>query len=73
VPAQVETVIVDTLLGGNGGHVEVVGPRPGAVVVGEASAPVPLRGLCLDLVVRSIGHNLPKGPAPSEAIQAMGP
>jgi Tfp pilus assembly protein PilP len=44
VPAQVETVVVDTPVGGNYGRVEVAEPLLSGVVRGETSTPVPPGG-----------------------------
>jgi hypothetical protein len=57
---QVETAIVDAPLGGDGTRADVVEDRPGDAAKGEALAPVPSGGTCLDLVMCSLGPSLPR-------------
>jgi hypothetical protein len=73
VPIQVEMVIVDTSLVGHSGHVEVVDALLDHAVEGEASAPVYLGGICLDLVVLSPGPSPSGDQALGRAIQAPRP
>jgi hypothetical protein len=71
VSAQAETMAVNAPLGGDDAHSEVVEPRPGGTVDGEASAPLTPGDICLDLVEHSAGPNLFGGPASGEAVQAF--
>jgi hypothetical protein len=71
VSAHAETVAVNAPLGGDDAHSEVVEPRPGGTVDGEASAPLTPGDICLDLVEHSVGPNLFGGPASGEAVQAF--
>jgi hypothetical protein len=66
-------VIVDTSLGSHSSHVEVVDAQLDHAAEGEASAPVYLGGICLDLVVLSSGPSPSRGRALGGAIQAPRP
>jgi hypothetical protein len=68
VLARVETVATIMLLGADGIHTDWAGPRPGDATRGNASAPVPPEGPCMDMVVCSPSPSLPRGTAPSIAI-----
>jgi hypothetical protein len=68
MPAQVETVIIDTPLDGDGAHVDLAESRPGDTAGGDASAPMPPRGPCLDLVVRNPGPSLCRGTTADEVV-----
>jgi hypothetical protein len=64
-------VTVDTSLGSNDSHADVVEPRSSEVARGDALALVSPGGPCLDLVVCSPCLSLPGSTAPGDAVPTL--
>jgi hypothetical protein len=71
-PIQVEMIIFDAPLGGYDTNIEVEDSQWGIMVRGEASAPVSLRDIYMDLVVCSPGPAQPRDQALGDAVLAPG-
>jgi hypothetical protein len=68
VPARADTIAIDTPLGTDSAHTDVVDPRSEAML-----QPPCLQGACLDLVVCSPGPRLPRSSSLGDVVSAVGP